>query len=218
MLSKPFGEVKEDFRAGELNDWWRDIECLKLVMESPEAMEKLSGSWMSSALIRDYIRTELSSFGKVREALIKYTHCRPWPPEVYEDPYTPEFFTCRFFGEEYREFNYLAGFARGMLIPLDSDTYRAFYARTEDIESAITANCLRRYAKVMAERAERDRLDAEVVSAYLLQHVGENPTRKKMSLDLGIPVANINKVIGALKHKGRLEFDSKHYIVRFDAE
>ena len=83
-----YGDVKEKFGKGILNKYWDYI--LSAATECGE----------DSDAAKDVL--------KLRNSLVKYARCEPWPPSNI-DCYSPDCFTMKFFPREYADFNFYLG-------------------------------------------------------------------------------------------------------------
>lgn len=83
-----YGDVKEHFSKGELNDLWNIIEFVGEIFPSK----------------RDNIE-------KLKNSFIRYALVKPWPLGNDEEP---EFFEIKLWAREYADFNYYHGLGVGL--------------------------------------------------------------------------------------------------------
>lgn len=83
-----YGDVKEHFSKGELNDLWNFIEFVGEIFPSK----------------RDNIE-------KLKNSFIRYALVKPWPLGNDEEP---EFFEIKLWAREYADFNYYIGLGVGL--------------------------------------------------------------------------------------------------------
>ena len=103
-----YGDVKEHFSKGELNDLWNFIEFVGEIFPSK----------------RDNIE-------KLKNSFIRYALVKPWPLGNDEEP---EFFEIKLWAREYADFNYYIGLGVGLKAGAEiADEGKASF----DLESAI---------------------------------------------------------------------------------
>ncbi len=121
-----YGDVKQNFPKGLLNEYWHCIELSRLYFSEGESEDSLRN---------------VERIDQLKDSLIRYTIISPWPlPENAE----PETFRVRFFAKEHEDFYYYLGFGQGIRASLQSDLPQE---DKFDLEKAITENCLGRAVK-----------------------------------------------------------------------
>ena len=98
-----YGDVKQNFPKGLLNEYWHCIELSRLYFSEGESEDSLRN---------------VERIDQLKDSLIRYTIISPWPlPENAE----PETFRVRFFAKEHEDFYYYLGFGQGIRASLQSD-------------------------------------------------------------------------------------------------
>lgn len=184
-----YGDVKERFSKGELNDLWNDIE--------------FAGALLPSR--RDNIE-------KLKSTFLRYALVKPWPLGNDEEP---EFIEIKLWAREYADFFYYIGLGQGLRAGAGiADDENARF----DLEGSILAACIERTEQKTAAHQETTSNGKRSLINFLASHVGENPTRNDMrsASKLGFDV--IRDTIDILKDNQILDMDAKRFIVSFDAE
>ena len=110
-----YGDVKEHFSKGELNDLWNFIEFVGEILPS-----------------------ERDNIEKLKNSFILYALVKPWPLGNDEEP---EFFEIKLWAREYADFNYYIGLGVGLKAGAEiADEGKASF----DLESAILSACIER--------------------------------------------------------------------------
>ena len=118
-----YGDVKTKYGKGILKEYWDHIVSVAASCgKESEAAKDVS---------------------KLRNSLVKYARCEPWPPSNI-DCYSPEYFAMKFFAREYADFNFYLG--AGMALEGLIETVH------DDIEAEITKACLTSLEKHNAEK------------------------------------------------------------------
>lgn len=184
-----YGDVKEHFSKGELNDLWNFIEFVGEIFPSK----------------RDNIE-------KLKNSFIRYALVKPWPLGNDEEP---EFFEIKLWAREYADFNYYIGLGAGLKAGAEiADEGKASF----DLESAILSACIERTEqKSIAHQAAISEGKRSLID-FLASHVGENPTRNDMRSASKLSFEVIREIIDTLKDNQILDMDAKRFIVSFDSE
>lgn len=83
-----YGDVKTKYGKGILKEYWDHIVSVAASCgKESEAAKDVS---------------------KLRNSLVKYARCEPWPPSNI-DCYSPDYFAMKFFAREYADFNFYLG-------------------------------------------------------------------------------------------------------------
>ena len=165
-----YGDVKEKFGKGILNKYWDYI--LSAATECGE----------DSDAAKDVL--------KLRNSLVKYARCEPWPPSNI-DCYSPDCFTMKFFPREYADFNFYLG--AGMAL---GDNIEKVH---DDIEAEIMKACLASLEKHNEEKRIFLIESKNSVVDYLSSHIGETPTQKEMAEQTGINLTRLRAILAELK-------------------
>ena len=184
-----YGDVKEHFSKGDLNDLWNFIEFVGEIFPSK----------------RDNLE-------KLKNSLIRYALVKPWPLGNDEEP---EFFEIKLWAREYADFNYYIGLGVGLKAGAEiADEGKASF----DLESAILSACIERTEqKSIAHQAAISEGKRSLID-FLASHVGENPTRNDMRSASKLSFEVIREIIDTLKDNQILDMDAKRFIVSFDSE
>lgn len=180
-----YGDVKCTFQKGDINEMWRYI----------------SGVAASFGEDTDTFKTIM----KLRESLVRYTLCHPWPPDANES-YSPDCFLVKFFASEYADFYFYLG------VGMASNSMEP-----DDIEQDIIKACLDRYKEHAAARAASLNAWKNTVIHFLEKHIGEKPTREEIRKATGATLDVIRSTINELKEDGLLVMDGRT-IVSVDAD
>ena len=114
-----YGDVKTKYGKGILKEYWDHIVSVAASCgKESEAAKDVS---------------------KLRNSLVKYARCEPWPPSNI-DCYSPDYFAMKFFAREYADFNFYLG--AGMALEGLIETVH------DDIEAEITKACLTSIANI----------------------------------------------------------------------
>ena len=183
-----YGDVKEKFGKGILNKYWdyilsADTECGE-----------------DSAAAKDVL--------KLRNSLVKYARCEPWPPSNI-DCYSPDCFTMKFFPREYADFNFYLG--AGMAL---GDNIEKVH---DDIEAEIMKACLASLEKHNEEKRIFLIESKNSVVDYLSSHIGETPTQKEMAEQTGINLTRLRAILAELKDAGLLVMENR-VIINIDVD
>lgn len=172
-----YGDVKCTFQKGDLNEMWRYIAGVASTFgEGTETFKTIK---------------------TLRESLVRYTLCHPWPPDDSEN-YSPDRFLVKFFANEHADFYFYLG------VGMANDSMEP-----DDIEQDIIERCLDRYKEHAAARAAS--LDAwkNTVVHFLEEHIGEKPTREEIRKATGATLDVIRSTINELKEEGLLVMDGR---------
>lgn len=183
-----YGDVKEKFGKGILNKYWDYI--LSAATECGE----------DSDAAKDVL--------KLRNSLVKYARCEPWPPSNI-DCYSPDCFTMKFFPREYADFNFYLG--AGMAL---GDNIEKVH---DDIEAEIMKACLASLEKHNEEKRIFLIESKNSVVDYLSSHIGETPTQKEMAEQTGIGLTRLRAILAELKDAGLLVMENR-VIVSIDVD
>lgn len=183
-----YGDVKEKFGKGILNKYWDYI--LSAATECGE----------DSDAAKDVL--------KLRNSLVKYARCEPWPPSNI-DCYSPDCFTMKFFPREYADFNFYLG--AGMAL---GDNIEKVH---DDIEAEIMKACLASLEKHNEEKRIFLIESKNSVVDYLSSHIGETPTQKEMAEQTGINLTRLRAILAELKDAGLLVME-KRVIINIDVD
>lgn len=183
-----YGDVKEKFGKGILNKYWDYI--LSAATECGE----------DSDAAKDVL--------KLRNSLVKYARCEPWPPSNI-DCYSPDCFTMKFFPREYADFNFYLG--AGMAL---GDNIEKVH---DDIEAEIMKACLASLEKHNEEKRFFLIESKNSVVDYLSSHIGETPTQKEMAEQTGINLTRLRAILAELKDAGLLVMENR-VIINIDVD
>lgn len=183
-----YGDVKEKFDKGILNKYWDYI--LSAATECGE----------DSDAAKDVL--------KLRNSLVKYARCEPWPPSNI-DCYSPDCFTMKFFPREYADFNFYLG--AGMAL---GDNIEKVH---DDIEAEIMKACLASLEKHNEEKRIFLIESKNSVVDYLSSHIGETPTQKEMAEQTGINLTRLRAILAELKDAGLLVMENR-VIINIDVD
>lgn len=183
-----YGDVKEKFGKGILNKYWDYI--LSAATECGE----------DSDAAKDVL--------KLRNSLVKYARCEPWPPSNI-DCYSPDCFTMKFFPREYADFNFYLG--AGMAL---GDNIEKVH---DDIEAEIMKACLASLEKHNEEKRIFLIESKNSVVDYLSSHIGETPTQKEMAEQTGINLTRFRAILAELKDAGLLVMENR-VIINIDVD
>lgn len=141
-----YGDVKQRFEKGDLNELWYYVELCKLRLPD----------------------TDGARIVKLRDSLVRYSLISPWP---MPDGAEPESFMVRFFADEHADFYYYLGLGYGIdaLILGTVIERNALY----DIEGEITANCLKRAPKADKDELRKKRLEERGYVIDYLEAMGD---------------------------------------------
>lgn len=183
-----YGDVKEKFGKGILNKYWDYIlsAATKCGEDSDAAKDVL----------------------KLRNSLVKYARCEPWPPSNI-DCYSPDCFTMKFFPREYADFNFYLG--AGMAL---GDNIEKVH---DDIEAEIMKACLASLEKHNEEKRIFLIESKNSVVDYLSSHIGETPTQKEMAEQTGINLTRLRAILAELKDAGLLVMENR-VIINIDVD
>lgn len=183
-----YGDVKEKFGKGIFNKYWDYI--LSAATECGE----------DSDAAKDVL--------KLRNSLVKYARCEPWPPSNI-DCYSPDCFTMKFFPREYADFNFYLG--AGMAL---GDNIEKVH---DDIEAEIMKACLASLEKHNEEKRIFLIESKNSVVDYLSSHIGETPTQKEMAEQTGINLTRLRAILAELKDAGLLVMENR-VIINIDVD
>ena len=184
-----YGDVKERFSKGELNDLWNFVEFTGEILPSK----------------RDDIE-------KLKNTFLRYALVKPWPLGKDEEPESIEI---KLWAREYANFYYYIGLGRGLRagagIADDENVHI-------DLEGAILSACVERTEQKAITQQETTSNGKRLLIDFLASHVGENPTRNDMRSASKLSFDVIREIIDTLKVNQILDMDAKRFIVSFDAE
>ena len=183
-----YGDVKEKFGKCILNKYWDYI--LSAATECGE----------DSDAAKDVL--------KLRNSLVKYARCEPWPPSNI-DCYSPDCFTMKGFPREYADFNFYLG--AGMAL---GDNIEKVH---DDIEAEIMKACLASLEKHNEEKRIFLIESKNSVVDYLSSHIGETPTQKEMAEQTGINLTRLRAILAELKDAGLLVMENR-VIINIDVD
>lgn len=184
-----YGDVKERFSKGELNDLWNFVEFTGEILPSK----------------RDDIE-------KLKNTFLRYALVNPWPLGKDEEPESIEI---KLWAREYANFYYYIGLGVGLRAgsePTDEGNV------SFDLESAILSACVERTEQKAITQQETLSNGKRLLIDFLASHVGENPNRNDMRSASKLSFDVIREIIDTLKDNQILDMDAKRFIVSFDAE
>lgn len=186
-----YGDVKENFGRGALNEFWYYIELCGVCFPERDG----------------------ETIDKLKESLIRYSLIRPWPlPEGSE----PDTFIVKFFANEYADFYYYFGLGQGLELGLNLDKRED---AKFDLEGAITENCLKRAPKSKEELDER-RMKSLAARADVIDYLEAMGDVDKQSIirETGANAELIDGVLRSLKKNGILRVNKRNQVVNFNGE
>lgn len=183
-----YGDVKTKYGKGILKEYWDHIVSVAASCgKESEAAKDVS---------------------KLRNSLVKYARCEPWPPSNI-GCYSPDYFAMKFFAREYADFNFYLG--AGMALEGLIETVH------DDIEAEITKACLTSLEKHNEEKRIFLIESKNTVVDYLSSHIGETPTQKEMAEQTGIGLTRLRAILAELKDAGLLVMENR-VIVSIDVD
>lgn len=202
-IKMAYGDVKQSFPKGLLNEYWYYIELSRLFFSEDET--EFFSKDGTEASFRDVERID-----QLKDSLIRYTILSPWPlPEGAE----PETFKVRFFAKEHEDFYYYLGFGQGIQVSLQSDLPQE---SVFDLEAAITEKCLGRAPQLSKEEQRKKTLAAREDIITFLEAMGDTDKRS-IAMETGASMELIEAVLRSLKKNGLLKVDKRGNFRGFDA-
>ena len=192
-----YGDVKENFGRGVLNEFWYYIELCGVCFPERDG----------------------ETIDKLKESLIRYSLIRPWPlPEGSE----PDTFVVKFFANEYADFHYYLGLGQGLELGLNLDKRED---ANFDLEGSIIENCLKRapkkdvtpLSKEESEKARKEKLAARSAVIDYLEAMGD-VDKPNIIRETGASVELIDGVLRSLRKNGILKVNKRNQVVSFNGD